>query len=231
MTEHDERYPVRAPGWAAIDRLCEALYPGQQPHQFTSDTAYDLDSANPLSAISVWAADDPPHWHYVGYGLSELFEKSSPRPDVSGFGFELTMRIPRSVGEERPPQWPLRLLQTISHYVLSGHAALDSGHCIDFSAPLPMPELQQESRLVGVVCVPDPNLSKVETVHGSLLFLQLFGLTADELERVQQWDLERKVGFVFDVQSRGLTEPLRTSTRDDPRKGPVFRRYDLGINL
>ena len=37
------------------------------------------------------------------------------------------------------------------------------------------------TRLTGVVCVPDPSLGKIETPNGSLLFLQLYGLTSEEL--------------------------------------------------
>ena len=49
----------------------------------------------------------PSHWHYVTLGLSDLFARyeNIEREAASGFGFELTMRVPRElrpVGELQP---------------------------------------------------------------------------------------------------------------------------------
>lgn len=227
--QDDPRYPVHAPGWAAIDRAIGMLYPGQTPHQFTSKTGYDLDSPHPLPAIGVYEAEGPAHWHYVTYGLTELFEKTSPDAERSGFGFELTFRLPREQ-ETTPPTWPLQLLQGVGHYVLSGHGALDSGHVIDLGGPLlPGGDEAPRTKLEGVMCVPDPRLGKQETVHGSVLFLLLFGLTREELEAMQGWELHRKVGLVQEVEPLGITRPQRSAFADDPRHGAAFRRHALQI--
>jgi len=222
VSEHD--YPIHAPGWQSIDQACSIVHPGLLPHQFTSATAYELDSPNPLPAICVWEATAPAQWHYVTYGLSELFEKSSPRADISGFGFELTLRLARAPGEEQPPSWPLRLLQGIGQYVMTGHGELDTGHIVDLGAPL-LPG----SALQGVVCVPDPQLGKVDTVHGSVLFLLLVGMCADEVTAMDGWDLGRKVGLVGELAPAGITEPGRGSWRVDPRRSATFRRYELKV--
>jgi hypothetical protein len=218
----DERYPVDAPGWVAIDRAALRICPAQTPHQFSSRRAYDLEGTSPLPAITVWEGPQPDHWMYVTYGLSELFDKSSARADVSGFGFELVMRLPRAPGQEAPPTWPLSLLQGIGHYVLSGHGTLDSGHVIDLGGPL-VPE--SGTALRGVVCVPDPRMGKIDTPHGTLLFLALLGLTADEVEAMQDWDLPRKVGLVAELEPAAVTRPDRVPFAEDPEAAPIFRRY------
>ncbi|MCA9705498.1 MAG: suppressor of fused domain protein [Myxococcales bacterium] len=232
----DPRYPVQAPGWAALDRALAMVYPGQVPHQFASQRAYDLEGTAPLPAVSVYEGRGPDHWHLVSYGLTELFDKSSPDPERSGFGFELTLRLPRGEGEEVPPGWAVQLLQALGHYVLSGHGPLDSGHVIDLGGPLgpPVPSEQgpRPSALEGVVCVPDPQLGKIDTPFGSVLFLQLFGLTRDELEPMGSWPMERKVGLVREAYPPlGITDPARGSMQDDRRKAAVFRRYALGIMI
>ena len=102
----DDRYPVQAPGWAAIDRAVGRWFPGQTPHQFTSSRAYDLEGESPLPAITAWAGEDPAHWLMVTYGLTELFEKSAPDPTVSGFGYELTLRLPRVARALGSSEWP-----------------------------------------------------------------------------------------------------------------------------
>ncbi len=220
----DERYPVKAPGWAALDQALSALYPGQVPHQFASQTAYDLESPSPLPAISV--CEGPGHWHYLTYGLTELFEKTSEQADISGFGYELTLRLSRPDDEAKPPAWPLSLLQGIGRFVLSGHGPLDSGHIIDLGGPL---DPERTSQLTGVMLVPDRVLGKVDTAHGSVLFLQLYGLTADELEAMQGWDLQRKVGLVDEVDAMAVTDIRRGPLREDRRTAPIFRRYALGV--
>jgi len=224
----DTDYPMRAPGWAAMDRMLATLYPGQTPHQFASERPYDLEGRSPLPAVVGHEAQGPDHWHLVTYGLTELFEKTSADPERSGFGFELTLRLPRTSSDNRPPAWAVHLLQTLGHYVLSGHGPLDSGHVIDLGGPLcPTPPCALE----GVVCVPDPELGKIDTVHGSALFLQLFGLTRDELEPMTQWDLKRKVGLVREAERLAITDPNRGSMREDPRKAALYRRYELGIMI
>ena len=235
--ERDPRYPVEAPGWAAIDRALGMLYPGQVPHQFTSERAYDLEGQAPLPAVAVYEGGGPSAcWHFVSYGLTELFEKSSPDAEHSGFGFELTLRLPKHPGEEMPPVWAVKLLQALGHYVLSGHAELDTGHVIDLGGPLAPPQVgeggaERPCALEGVVLVPDPRLGPIGTPFGRVLFLQLFGLTRDELEPMTEWSLERKVGLVMEYDPLAITDPGRGSMREDQRKAAVFRRYELGVMI
>ena len=233
MANDDPNYPLVAPGWKALDQACGRIYPGQVPHQFTSEQAYELDSANPLPAICVWEAEGPPAWHYVTYGLSELFEKSSPRPEISGFGFELSFRLPRTPQHQRPPNWPLRVLQGIGNYVMNGHGQLDTGHVMDLGGPIMgAEESALATALEGVICVPDSVLGqggKLDTPHGSVLFLLLVGLTREEITSLDGWDLARKVGLIHDITQGGMTEPNRAPWREDPRRVTTLRRYEMKI--
>lgn len=215
-----------APGWAAIDAAMARLYPRQVPHQFASQTAYELDTPSPLPAIAVYEGVRPDHWHFVTYGLSELFEKTSDDPAVSGFGFELTMRAPRAAGEATPPAWPLRALQGLGRYVLGTRQGLDTGHCADLGGSI-APGIA--SALCCIACVPDPLLGKVVTPFGSLLFLQVVGLTRDELAAMQRLDHEAVVHLLGELDFHGITDPARASFFTDPRRAPVLRRYQLGV--
>lgn len=217
-----------APGWAAIDDALGRLYPRQVPHQFASQRAYELDGESPLPAIAVYEAVRPEHWHYVTYGLSELFEKTSRDAAVSGFGFELTMRVPRAAGETEPPSWPLRALQGLGRYVLGTRSGFDTGHCADLGGSI-APGV--ESALTCLACVPDPLLRRIVTPFGALLFLQVVGLTRDELEAMQRLDHEGVVHLLAELDFHGLTDPSRGSYFADPRKAPVLRRYQLGVLL
>lgn len=225
MSETSE---AEAPGWAAIDAALARLYGRQVPHQFASQTAYELDTPSPLPAIAVYEAVRPLHWHFVTYGLSELFEKSSDDPDVSGFGFELTMRTPRAPDETVPPAWPLRALQGLGRYVLAQKQGFDTGHCADLGGSI---AAGIDSALTCLACVPDPLLKKIVTPFGSLLFLQVVGITTDELAAMQRLDHEGVVNVLGELDFHGLTDPSRRSYFLDPHKAPVLRRYQLGVLL
>jgi hypothetical protein len=222
-----------APGWDAIDRFVGQHFGGQTPHQFSSRTPYDLDSPNPLPAVTVWATRAPVGWMYVTYGLSELFEKTSDDPAVSGFGFELSLRIPAGGSESTPPTWPLRLLQALGHHALSEGGGFDSGHMLDLGAPL-VPEDSdgpQGCVLTGLICLPDPVLGKITAVNGSLLFLRLFGVTADELASLAELELGHLIACIAELSPLAITDPSRGSFVEDPERGKVIRRYRLGIGL
>jgi hypothetical protein len=235
----DEHDGVEAPGWDAIDRWVGAHFGGgtQVPHQFTSRTAYELDSQSPLPAITVWRTAAPAGWLYVSYGLSELFDKSSPDPEVSGFGFELSLRIPAAVDEPArdptPPIWPLRLLQSLGHHVLASETGFDSGHILNLGASIVPPgsDGPESSALTGLICLPDPLLGKVDTVHGSLLFLRLFGVTDDELAILAELELGSLVACIAELSPLAITDAARGSYCADEERSKILRRYKVGLKL
>ncbi|MFO7563409.1 MAG: suppressor of fused domain protein [Enhygromyxa sp.] len=236
VSDEEEHEPIEAPGWDAIDRWVGAHFGAQVPHQFTSQTAFELDSPSPLPAITVWSTKAPEGWLYVTYGLSELFDKSSEDPSLSGFGFELTFRIPRPPGQNgdsKPPLWPLRLLQGLGRHVLTTRAGFDSGHTLDLGAPIVPPNSDgpEHCELSGMVCLPDPLLGKIETVHGSLLFLRLFGITPDELTILSELSLGSLVACIAELSPMAVTDPTRASFSEDPERSKVLTRYKLGIEL
>ena len=97
---------------------------------------YSLGGGDPLDGVEVWESErGVPHWHYITYGFSELYEKENDTPDVSGYGFELTFRLKRS-GEEQPPSWPVSLLQNLGRYIFSSGNVFSSGHYIDCNGPI-----------------------------------------------------------------------------------------------
>lgn len=227
---------IPAPGWDAIDRWVGGHFGAQVPHQFTSRTAYELETPSPLPAVTVWATSAPAGWLYVTYGLSELFDKSSNDPNVSGFGFELSLRLPSATAADadaRPPTWPLRLLQSLGRHVLSTGSSFDSGHAIDLGASLVMPNSDgpQDCALTGLICLPDPLLGKIDTVHGSLLFLRLFGVTEDELKILDRLELGDLVACMAELSPMALTDPERASFAEHPERSKVLKRYALGIVL
>ena len=160
----------RAPGWDAIEAALVARYGDQEPQQVGSTLAYASDR----------------HWHYVNYGLSELFEPvPGADPAVSGWGFELTMRVPRD-GDE-PPGWPFRMLEEIARYVNDERAVLAPGHRLDVRRPVtghPEVEGAPDTGLTVFAFAVDPVLGEIDTPNGRVVFLQAVGVTAAERDRM-----------------------------------------------
>ena len=94
-----------APGWDAITAAMERLYPGQEkpPHLGTDFHARVVfGGPEVIDGFSAYAATEPvPHWHWVTYGLTELYAKESDDPEWSGYGFELTMHVPQGNDAKR----------------------------------------------------------------------------------------------------------------------------------
>lgn len=162
-----------APGWDAIEAAVARVVPAQQPLHWGTNALPGQDGIYGLSAYRV---DD--HWLLVTFGLTELFSKDSDDPEVSGWGLELTMRVPAT--EAQPPTWALRLLQQLGRYVFSTGRPFKDGHRMDPGGPI-----TPDTRLTAVAFATDPELGTINTPNGAVQFLTVVGITADELARMK----------------------------------------------
>ena len=95
-----------APGWAAIDEALRPIYGAREPYHVGTIVPYALGGPDPIHGISAYKNLEPaPHWHFVTYGLSELWAKGSSDREISGFGFELTFRPLCDKEDTKPPNW------------------------------------------------------------------------------------------------------------------------------
>ena len=135
MTASDDKEPSTA-GWDAINAALAKVYgQGEPPYHYGTVLPAALGGKDPLQGISVYQRDAPvPHWHYITYGFSELYDKESEDPEVSGFGFEMTFRL--ALYEEEPPRWALNLLQNLARYVFRSGNPFDAGHYLDCQGPI-----------------------------------------------------------------------------------------------
>src|SRR5205814_8777470 len=130
-----------APGWDAIDAAFAPLYRGQEPRHVGPLLRWMLGGRDPLVGISAWKRLEPmPHWHFVSYGLTELYGKESDDPLVSGFGFELTFRLVCDPAEAAPPVWAFSLMQNFARYVLESGNVLADGQWLNPNGPIALEE-------------------------------------------------------------------------------------------
>lgn len=198
-----------APGWAALEEALAALH-GRPPTYFTPSEE-DLDDEAQVESVACFFLEQPsPHWHLVSCGLSELYDKQFIRPEVSGFGFELTMRVPGN--PEEPPAWPMQLMRNLGRYVAATRRAFSEGEHMNAHAPL---ALDEPCTLTAVCFLEDPELRPIQTPNGSVMFLQVLGLTDDELEAVMDGDAQDFIALVAQHNPRFLCEANRPSYLED----------------
>ncbi len=173
------------PGWVVIDSALEPLYGSAKPRHYGTLIRYRQGGPDPLDGISAYFNPAPvPHWHLVSYGLTELAEKESANPKVSGFGFELTLRVGNARADQEPPLWTLGLLQSLARYVYTTGRYFEEGHFFELGEP-PAPELEGFST---VAFRKDPQLPTSRGPFGAFEFLQVVLLHREEATALKAWN-------------------------------------------
>lgn len=185
---------AQASGWDAIIRALGPLYAGQEPRHYGTLISYELGGRDPLRGISAYKRLHPvPHWHLITFGFTELFEKQSPNQEVSGWGFELTMRLTTEAAAEQPPVWVLVFLQNLARYVFQTGNAFANWDYLNANGPIAS---DTDTVIRSVAFTHDPELPPIETPNGRVEFLQVVGITDDEELAIRRWEA-RKVIEVF----------------------------------
>ena len=170
-----------APGWEAVDACFAALYPGQKPRHYGTQLHKRalLGGDQYLDGYSVYEAED--HLHIVTYGMSELYvNEESFGGEWSKWGYEMTFRLPKC--EEDDYMWAIDMLANLARYTFTSKRFFEPFQYISGGGnPI---KVGSESKLTGLLIVPDPALAGVDTMHGRLEFMQMVGITQAELDAV-----------------------------------------------
>lgn len=123
------------------------------------------------------------HWLLISYGLTEIGEKETTVPEISGSGFELTARVARDPRTVLPPDWMIQVMAAVAGHFLSGND-ISAGDWIGGTGPLG--GAAEAGPLTAVAIVTDPEIPRIETANGTVHFWELVGLTAPEFRAVQE---------------------------------------------
>jgi hypothetical protein len=204
-----------APGWDAIDAALYPIYGDREPYHVGNVVPYALGGPDPIHGISAYKNTEPrPHWHLVTYGFSELWAKESGDPDVSGFGFELTFRLVCPAKQKTPPHWARNFLQNLGRYVFETGNAFGVGHTMPLNGPI---EHGSSTLLHAASFIHDPQLPPMTTPNGRVEFLQVVGLTMDELQAISSWNATAFLELRRRDDPLLLTDLSRGSWLDDPK--------------
>lgn len=173
------------PGWSAIDARLAEFYPGVEPEHFGTIIKYMLGGPDPLDGISRYHSESggTSHQHIISYGFSELYyDEKAAGGECSKYGFELTFRLKPFAADIKENIWPGNLMQNIARYVFESGNWFEEYHWMPANGPI---RSDTDIAITGLIFVIDPELGTIDTPHGSVEFLQIVGVTDDEIEAIK----------------------------------------------
>lgn len=187
LDEYKKNYEDKesTPGWDAIDQALEEIYPNQEPKHVAPVLHYSIGGNDPIDGVSIYRAEynKKPYFHIVTYGFSELYyNEEAVGGDYSKFGFELTFRIKLCELDDEYPHWAINMIQNIARYVFKSGKWFEPYHYMPAGGQI---RLESNTELTGLAFLPDPELGIINTPHGEVQFLQMFGINDKELEKIK----------------------------------------------
>jgi Suppressor of fused protein (SUFU) len=184
IEEYRSKYSAKdaAPGWEAIDRQLRTIYSTQEPKHFLGGGAVKNDM---LDGVSMYQsqASGVKHQHFISYGFSNLYyDEEAVGGEFSRFGFELTFRLRPFKLDGALPYWVQAVMQNIARYVFKSGNWFEEYHFMPAGGPI---RIDAETDLTAIAFVTDPELGVIDTPHGQVRFLQMFGITTQEFERLK----------------------------------------------
>lgn len=176
---------LTAYGWDAITAEFERVYPGQtNPKHYGTLIKWSLGGNDPLDGISIYDGGD--YWHFVTYGLTELYEKESEDAEYSGFGYEMTFKLKKEPyeDEEGEIRCICGILQTIARITFNNGTLFNPYEYI-YTGQIQGIDAGRRSNITGFICVPDTSVNTLQTTYGEVSFLELVGMTDAELKTLK----------------------------------------------
>ena len=183
-------------GWQAIEQEFLRVYPGQEhPKHYGTIIKWIFGGKDPLDGISVYDGGD--FWHFVSFGQTEIYEKETDSPDVSGYGYELTLKLKKDEYEDEEAE--IRnicgILQTIARITFTKNEIFQPFEFI-YTGQSAGIDAKQTSNLTGFITVKDPTVNTIDTPNGKVEFLELIGMTDAELKTLST------VGSVMEIYEK-----------------------------
>ena len=172
---------IDARGWDAITEAFEKLYPGQEsPLHLAALIPWQLGGNDPLRGISVYDGGD--FWHFVSYGLSELYEKESEDKEWSGYGFEFTLKLKKAglADEDAEIKTVCGIFQALARLTFQNGEIFQPEEYIYTGQTMGI-DNRQQSKLTGFITAWD-EAGEIVTPNGKVQFVKLIGATDAELK-------------------------------------------------
>lgn len=199
MNKIEEDEKSLQPGFDAIIKRCEEIYSDQKdPLHYGTLIPWEDGGDDPLDGISIY--DGGEYYHFVTFGLSELYEKESDVKEVSGFGMELTFKLKKSSNLEMHKEIlnVCKILQKFARYMFEDGEIFDENEYVWINKNKGT-DSNGKSKITSFIIIQDPELKTIDTINGQVDFLELIGITKKEVEalknnKIEFDELYKKIG-------------------------------------
>lgn len=199
---------LQATGWDAIYEEGERVYPGKLREHYGTLLKWRLGGRDPLDGIDLYDGGD--YWHFVTYGMSELYEKESENPEVSGFGMEFTFRLKKEdyADENGELMCICGILQSLARLTYTQGEIFYPWEYV-YTGQKQGIDVQTKSNITGFITVPDSRFQTLDTPNGKVEFVEFIGVTDRELLAIQH--KETTVKELFAALGSEVTDYNRDS--------------------
>ncbi|MDB5195267.1 MAG: branched-chain alpha-keto acid dehydrogenase subunit [Parcubacteria group bacterium] len=150
-----------------------------------------------------------PHWHFISYGFSQLGgqpqDEAAPSDEESGSGYEVTFRIPRT-DEATAPQWVDRAYNDFANYSFENQIAFRPYDYVDYDF-----DTGKEHGYAGFMFVQDSRLKEIETPNGTVAFLQVVPVSAEQLNTLKVAEPDTQA---YTAAAKRIIEELKSTETD-----------------
>ena len=168
-------------GWDFITQEAERIYIGQtEPKHYGALIKWRLGGPDPLDGISIYDGGD--YWHFVTYGLSELYEKECDNKEWSGYGMEFTFKLKKDnyENEESEIKCICGILQQIAKITFNNNEIFNPYEFL-YTGQTQGIDVTRKSNITGFITIPDTNFQTINTPNGKVTFIEFIGATNEEL--------------------------------------------------
>lgn len=179
-------------GWDLITEECERTYKFQfNPKHYGTLIKWRLGGNDPLDGISIYDGGD--YWHFVTYGLTELYEKETDDKEISGYGMEFTFKLKKDCleDEEAEIKCICGILQQIARISFTSGEVFNEYEYL-YTGQKEGIDVKQKSEITGFITIPDVNFKPIETPNGKVKFVEFIGVTDKEITAVKNKEISVK---------------------------------------
>lgn len=191
-TKENKKEEINVQGWDAITNECERVYPNQKnPKHYGTLINWKLGGNDPLEGISIYDGGD--YWHFVTYGLSELYEKETENNDISGYGMEFTFKLKKDnyKNEEAEIKCICGILQSIARITFTKGEVFNAYEYL-YTGQTQGIDTEMKSNITGFITISDNKLNPINTSNGKVDFVEFIGATDSELIALKNQELDVK---------------------------------------
>lgn len=200
---------MNASGWDAITEVFDKLYPNAEEMHYAPDVYWELGGNEPLNGISVYDAGD--YYHFITYGLSELYEKESDNKEYSGYGMEFTFKLKKDglVDEKKEIINIYNYLQAIARITFTNGTLFEQYQSLSLGKNEGI-DVNKKSQITDFIMVPDSKCEGIDTPNGRVNFVCFVGVTKNEINA--KTNKEMTVKELYDRIGTDITDYSREST-------------------